>query len=325
MHSISISPTKRSFILAAGVAVSLFPFVSPGGALLAGIVSTIILRADGPTPARKFGPLLLKTALVGLGASINFRVIASLGWSGFLATLSVIVSTLILGWLVSGFLSTRGKAGLLITVGTAICGGSAIAAVAPIIDAKNEETSVALTTIFLLNAVALYVFPLLGAALNLSQEQFGFWSALAIHDTSSVVGSAMAYGDKALATATTVKLMRALWIVPFALAIGYFYRQQTHEQQSSAKVKTGVWFLWGFVGMSILATAIPELGEVWGTVSLVAKRLLVASLFLIGASVNLDAFRKLGMKPALMGVILWFCLGTGVLGAILILSGSAVP
>jgi uncharacterized integral membrane protein (TIGR00698 family) len=313
------SSLLRNGFLVIGAAAALHPAVSPGVALFTGIVSTFILRAPSSTPARKYGPLLLKTALVGLGSSINFRVIASLGWNGFMATLAVISSTLALGWIVSGLLGARNKSSLLITFGTAICGGSAIAAISPIVEAKTEETSVALTTVFLLNAVALYLFPFVGAKLGLSQEQFGFWSALAIHDTSSVVGAAMAYGDQALATATTVKLMRALWIVPTALTIGYYYRKQHHMESSASRVKVSLWFLWGFVTMSIIASALPQFQDVWGMIALVAKRILVASLFLIGASVNIEAFRELGIRPALLGVVLWMILGSAVLTAVVFL------
>jgi uncharacterized integral membrane protein (TIGR00698 family) len=216
------------------------------------------------------------------------------------------------GWL----LRTERDTSLLITVGTAICGGSAIAAVAPAIRAKNNDVSVVLATVFFLNAVALLVFPPIGHHLGLSQMQFGVWSALAIHDTSSVIGATMQYGARALEIATTIKLTRALWIVPVTLAIGMIWQRGGAVTAASRPKRP--WFILGFLGSAALVTWIPALTPSGRIVFLCAQRLLVGTLFLIGSGLSRHALQAVGRRPIIQGFFLWVVMGAGTLGAILL-------
>jgi len=199
--------------------------------------------------------------------------------------------------------------------GTAICGGSAIAAAAPAIGAKSHQTSVALAVVFLLNGVALLIFPPIGHALHMSQAEFGFWSALAIHDTSSVVGASMQYGSEALALATTVKLARALWILPVTAVLA---KVVPHE--GGATKRSYPWFIFAFIGMAALVTFVPSLTEAGVALAAAAKWGLVVSLFFVGLGVSRDALKQVGVKPLLLGVLLWFAMAGGTLAAILTLA-----
>jgi uncharacterized integral membrane protein (TIGR00698 family) len=228
---------------------------------------------------------------------------------GIMLTLSIGLS---LGWL----FRTERDTSLLITVGTAICGGSAIAAVAPAIRAKNNDVSVALATVFFLNAMALLVFPPIGHHLGLSQMQFGVWSALAIHDTSSVVGAAMQYGADALEIATTIKLTRALWIVPVTLAIGMVWNRAS-TVTGAGKPKRP-WFILGFLAAAALVTWIPALKPSGHIVFVCSQRLLVVTLFLIGSGLSRQALQAVGRRPIIQGFLLWVVMGTGTLSAILL-------
>jgi uncharacterized integral membrane protein (TIGR00698 family) len=203
-----------------------------------------------------------------------------------------------------------------VTVGTAICGGSAIAAVAPVIRARSQDVSVALATVFFLNAVALIIFPPIGHHLGLGQIQFGIWSALAIHDTSSVVGAAMQYGARALEIATTIKLTRALWIVPVTLVIGSLWNRGG-EETGAGKAKRP-WFILGFVSAAALVTWMPSLKPAGHLVFVAAQRSLVVTLFLIGSGLSRSALLMVGKRPLIQGFILWIVMGTATLGAILI-------
>jgi uncharacterized integral membrane protein (TIGR00698 family) len=206
-------------------------------------------------------------------------------------------------------------AGLLISVGTAICGGSAIAAVAPVLHAKEHEISIALATVFLLNAVALVIFPPIGHAAGLGQEAFGLWSALAIHDTSSVVGAGLAYGPRALEVATTVKLARALWIVPLTLGIGWLVARRGKTSSNAPPVKKP-WFIAGFLVMAALATFAPALQAPGHLVATIARRMLVLTLFLIGAGLSREALRSVGLRPFMQGLVLWLLVGSMGLAAV---------
>jgi uncharacterized integral membrane protein (TIGR00698 family) len=205
---------------------------------------------------------------------------------------------------------------LLVTVGTAICGGSAIAAIAPAIRAKSHEVSVALATVFFLNAVALFIFPWIGHYFSLSQAQFGVWSALAIHDTSSVVGAAMQYGARALEIATTIKLTRALWIVPVTLVVGMVWNRGNPD--APAGKATRPWFILGFLGAAALVTWVPALKPAGHVVFVGAQRSLVVTLFLIGSGLSRAALQVVGRRPLIQGFVLWVLMGTGTLGAILL-------
>jgi uncharacterized integral membrane protein (TIGR00698 family) len=202
-------------------------------------------------------------------------------------------------------------------VGTAICGGSAIAAVAPVIRAKDEEVSMALATVFLLNATALVIFPLIGHALHLGERPFGLWAALAIHDTSSVVGAASGYGPEALLVATTTKLARALWIVPVAFGIGLLYaRFHVFDGEAGHAKAKRPWFILGFLAMAALVTFVPALKPAGAWVNAAAKRTLVLTLFLLGCGLSREALKRVGPRPFLQGLLLWICVGAGSLGAI---------
>ena len=297
-------------------AATLLPFVSPGIALLLGMAIALTLGNPYPlTTARCITPLL-QTSVIGLGAGMNLIEVGRVGMHGFLYTVVGITLTLSTGLIFGWLIRTERDTSLLITVGTAICGGSAIAAVAPAIRAKNEDVSVSLATVFFLNAVALLIFPPIGHHLGLGQMQFGVWSALAIHDTSSVVGAAMQYGTRALEVATTIKLTRALWIVPVTLAIGMVWNRRTTMTGKSKPKRP--WFILGFLAAAALVTWIPALTPSGHIVFLCAQRLLVVTLFLIGSGLSRQALQAVGRRPIIQGFLLWMVMGGGTLGAILL-------
>jgi uncharacterized integral membrane protein (TIGR00698 family) len=295
---------------------SLLPFVSPGVALMAGIALALTVGNPYPqTTARVVTPLL-QISVIGLGAGMNLVEVGRAGVHGFFYTVIGISLTMALGLTMGWLLRTERNISLLVTVGTAICGGSAIAAVAPAIRAKNYEVSVALATVFFLNAVALFIFPPLGHHFGLDQMQFGVWSALAIHDTSSVVGAAMQYGARALEIATTIKLTRALWIVPVTLVIGMLWNRGS-ETKGTGKAKRP-WFILGFLAMAAIVSWIPSLKPSAHGVFIGAQRSLVVTLFLIGSGLSREALKAVGRQPLIQGFLLWIVMGSGTLGAILI-------
>jgi uncharacterized integral membrane protein (TIGR00698 family) len=246
---------------------------------------------------------------------MNLRAVARAGLHGLGYTALSLVLVLALGWWLARLLKVERDAGLLISVGTAICGGSAIAAVAPVLHAKEHEISVALATVFLLNAAALLIFPPLGHAAGLGQDAFGLWAALAIHDTSSVVGAGLAYGPRALEVATTVKLARALWIVPLTLSIGWIVARRGAASIDAPPVKKP-WFIAGFLIMAALVTFVPGLHAPGQFIAIAARRVLVLTLFLIGAGLSREALRSVGLRPFLQGLLLWLIVGSLGLGAV---------
>ena len=295
---------------------TLMPLVSPGIALMLGIAMALTMGNPYPfTTARVITPLL-QISVVGLGAGMNLVEVGHAGVHGFFYTVIGITLTMTLGLVLGRLIRTERDTSLLVTVGTAICGGSAIAAVAPAIHAKSHEVSVALATVFFLNAVALLIFPWIGHHLGLSQVQFGTWSALAIHDTSSVVGAALQYGARALEIATTIKLTRALWIVPVTLAIGMLWnRGKEHAVAGKAKRP---WFILGFLAAAALVTWLPALKPSGHVLFVGAQRSLVVTLFLIGSGLSRDALQIVGKRPLIQGFLLWILMGTGTLAAILV-------
>jgi uncharacterized integral membrane protein (TIGR00698 family) len=284
-------------------------------ALLGGTALALTLGNPMQDLTRRWTHRLLPLAVVGLGADMNLRAVAKAGLHGLGYTAISIVLVLALGWWLARLLKVEPEAGLLISVGTAICGGSAIAAVAPVIRAKEHEISVALATVFLLNAAALVVFPPIGHAASLGQDAFGLWSALAIHDTSSVVGAGLAYGPRALEVATTVKLARALWIVPITLALGWFVSKKRGGGETTTSPDKP-WFIAGFLVVAALVTFIPALHTPGVMVAFAARRILVLTLFLIGAGLSREALRKVGLRPFLQGLVLWVIVGSLGLGAV---------
>ena len=254
---------------------------------------------------QKLTHTFLGISVIGLGAGMNLGVVGKVGAQGVGYTVLGISTAIVFGTLLGKWLKTSKDTSLLITVGTAICGGSAIAAVAPVIRAKSHEVSVALGIVFVLNALALFIFPKIGHIYSLSESQFGLWSALAIHDTSSVVGATLQYGSRAVEVGTTVKLARALWIVPVAFAIG-IYRSRTDLNHSTSKVQgKKPWFILGFLVAAAVMTLFPELQKLGHQIEGVAKRILVLTLFLIGSNLTRSTLKSVGLKPFVQGVSLW--------------------
>lgn len=292
---------------------SLTPWVSSAQALITGVAVAIIFGNPYIEKTRKITSSLLGLSVAGMGAGMDLAVVGKVGLQGVGYTVAGISLTLLLGTLLGKLFKVEKDTSILVTVGTAICGGSAIAAVAPVIRAKNEEVSVALGTVFLLNAMALFIFPPSGHFFELSQNQFGLWSALAIHDTSSVVGASMQYGAEALQVGTTVKLARALWIIPVAFLIGTLYKKNSDGQKVKAKRP---WFILWFIMAAALVTFVPSLQPAGHVVSDVAKRFLVLTLFLIGLSLSKETLKKVGIKPFLQGVGLWIIVSSATLAAL---------
>jgi uncharacterized integral membrane protein (TIGR00698 family) len=292
---------------------TLTPWVTAPMALLGGMAFALFVGNPYPKPTATAQRWLLQASVVGLGGAMDLRIIGRVGSSGVVQTVIAIVVTLAVALAFARLLKTEATTSLLIGVGTAICGGSAIAAVAPAIGAKSHQSTVSLAVVFLLNSAALIVFPMVGHALSLSAEQFGLWSALAIHDTSSVVGASMQYGPTALAVGTTVKLVRALWIVPLTLVLARLW----HAEAKSAGAKARrPWFIAGFVAVAALVTFVPALAPAGKLVAQGARQTLVATLFLVGAGVSRDALRAIGIRPLLLGVLLWVVVAAATLEAI---------
>ena len=241
--------------------------------------------------------------MVGLGFGMNLSKVVQAGRAGIFFTIATIAGTLYLGWVIGRAMRISPGTAHLISSGTAICGGSAIAAVGPVIGASDEEMSVSLGTVFILNSIALFVFPIIGHALHMTQQQFGVWSAIAIHDTSSVVGAASAFGAEALQIATTVKLTRALWIVPLTLGTAWAFRKE------SAKV-TIPWFILFFLLASVARTYVPAPQLAWDALVRIARVGLTVTLFLIGSSLSRQSLAKVGVRPLILGVVLWLMIST---------------
>ena len=287
--------------------LSFSPLISPPIALLFGILFVNIFGKVLETDT--FVKKLLQYSIIGLGFGINLNTAIEAGSQGFLFTVSTIALVMIFGLFLAKILKIDKTIAQLISAGTAICGGSAIAAVAPILKANSKQTSVALGIVFVLNAVALFIFPEIGHFFNLSQNQFGIWSAIAIHDTSSVVGAASKYGNEALQIATTVKLARALWIIPLAFLISIFTK-------SEGKIK--IPYFIGFFVLAILAgTYLPFLQNFNSIISEISRDTLKVALFLIGAGLSLQNLKNIGIKPLLLGIILWIFISSISLYAVL--------
>jgi len=295
--------------------VCLWPAVPSPLALIIGVAVALTLGNPYLDQCKKITPRLMALSIVGLGFGMNLIVLAKVGYEGIGYTLAGISSTLTLGWLLGRLFGTQRDISLLITAGTAICGGSAIAAVSAVIRAKSHDITVALGTVFLLNALALVIFPPLGHHFGLTEVQFGYWAALAIHDTSSVVGASMQYGPRALEVGTTIKLARALWIVPMALVIGYLRSREKHVDVPAGGFKKP-WFILGFVLAAALMTWVPALQPAGHMVEAVARRTMVLTLFLIGAGLTRATLRAVGFRPFMQGVALWFLVSSLTLGAI---------
>ncbi|MPQ47734.1 putative sulfate exporter family transporter [Marinifilum sp. N1E240] len=279
------------------------PFISPSLALGLGIVLSLMgLKHDN---IAKYTSFSLQASIVLMGFGMNLTQVISASKTGFIDTAISVVFVMCVGLLITRLLKIESKIGLLISAGTAICGGSAIAAVAPVLHAKNYQVSFSLVVIFILNAIALLIFPILGHYFNMSQETFGTWAAIAIHDTSSVVGAGATYGVKALEVATTVKLIRALWIIPLSLVIAF-----TQKDKANGKIKIP-WFIGLFVASILTAYLFPSNAVSYEHLNWLGKRGMVIALFLIGSNISFSEAKQAGFKSFVLGVLLWFLIAIG--------------
>lgn len=289
-------------------------WVTPPLALFLGLAFALLCGQAHPKFNKKTSKYLLQYSVVGLGFGMNLQASLASGKEGMEFTIISVVGTLLIGCLIGRkFLKVDRDTSYLISSGTAICGGSAIAAVGPVLKAKDSEMSVALGTIFILNAIALFVFPMIGHALNMSQHEFGTWAAIAIHDTSSVVGAGAAYGEEALKVATTIKLTRALWIIPLALVTSFIFKSK--GQKISIP-----WFIFFFVLAMIFNTYVlgtTETGAMIGEgINSFARKTLTITLFFIGASLSRDVLKAVGIKPLIQGTLLWIVISVSTLAYI---------
>ena len=305
-----------SVLLPLGAAAALLPWTPPWAALLAGTALALSLGNPCALATARASKWLLQLAVIGLGAGVNLAIVARVGLHGLGYTLVGLIATFALGAWLARRLAVGSKIAALISAGTGICGGSAIAAIAPAIGASIAETSAALATVFLLNGVALLVFPLVGTWLGLDAHAFGLWCALAIHDTSSVTGAALTHGAEALAVATTVKLARALWIVPVALLLGAWFARRGDGTTARQPVRVP-WFIGGFILLSALFTAFPDRQAVAHGVTAVSRGLLTLTLFFIGAGLDRRAVRTVGARPFVHGLLLWILIASATLAALL--------
>lgn len=292
------------------VALLLFcltPWCSPPIALALGLA--FALTIGSPFKTSQATKILLQASVVGLGFGMNLQRVIAAGRTGILFTLATIVGTLLLGYALGRAMRISAGTAHLISSGTAICGGSAIAAVGPVIGASDEEMSVSLGTVFILNSIALFIFPAIGTALQLTQTQFGVWSAIAIHDTSSVVGAAAAFGAEALQIATTVKLTRALWIVPLTIGTALAFRR--------GKTRMAIpWFIGLFLLAAVIRTYVEAPTVVWDTIVRAARIGLTVTLFLIGSQLSRKSLAAVGVRPLILGVVLWIAISAAGLWAV---------
>lgn len=293
-----LSLTYRHIAFGLVFLTCLLPFADAPIALLLGFIATQVFGHPFARQNHKIAQWLLKTSVVGLGFGMNLSRAMEAGKEGFVFTLASIVITLLGGLWLGKRLGVEIKSSFLITSGTAICGGSAIAALSPLVKANEKQISTALGVVFVLNSLALLVFPMLGNLLQMTQHEFGIWSAVAIHDTSSVVGAAAKYGDEALQTATTVKLERALWIIPLSLITMLLNR-------NGAKIQFP-YFIGLFVIVMVTNSYFTGYQYIYSNIIFASKKILVLTMFLIGAGLNIDSIKSAGIKPFVQGISLWF-------------------
>ena len=288
-------------------------WVTPPVVLFIGLVYALLCGQAYPTFNKNVSKKLLQYSVIGLGFGMNLQASLASGKEGMLFTIVSVIGTLLIGMFIGcKMLKLNRNTSYLISSGTAICGGSAIAAVGPIIKAKDTDMSMALATVFILNAIGLFLFPILGHWLGLSQQEFGTWAAIAIHDTSSVVGAGAAYGEEALQVATTIKLTRALWIIPLALVTSVIFR-------SEGKKINIPWFILFFILAMLINTYLladyPEIGKF---IAGIARKGLIITMFFIGASLSVDVIKSVGIRPLLQGVLLWIIISAASLAYILL-------
>ncbi|MCM2272259.1 MAG: putative sulfate exporter family transporter [candidate division Zixibacteria bacterium] len=294
--------SARKILFFICLVLTTLPWIGPATALSIGVLFSLLLGNPWRQKISDYSKTLLQISVVGLGFGLSIGEVIDTGKTSIVISVVGILFTLLVGYLLGRWFKTERNTSTLISFGTAICGGSAIAAMAPVIKAKNDQTAVALATVFTLNAAALLLFPTIGHLLQLDQATFGAWAGLAIHDTSSVVGAASAYGSQALAVGTTVKLTRAIWIMPFVLGAAWMTR--------SGQKFNFPYFILGFVAASIVSSSVPQLSDMWETTAKIAKQALVVTLFLIGTGLSREVLRTVGIRPFLQGVSLWLMVGS---------------
>ena len=278
------------------IILCLTPYISPAIALATGILlSALNIQND---QISKYRTSILQWSIVLMGFGMNLSQVLSTSKTGFTITVISVVGTITLGIVLGKIFKVEKITSLLISSGTAICGGSAIAAISPVVGAKDNQVSFSLVVVFVLNAIALFIFPVIGHYFNLSQDVFGYWAAIAIHDTSSVVGAGAAYGNQALETATIVKLTRALWIVPLSLVMAWTYRK------NKKKIKLP-WFILLFVLAILFSHFVPQLSSAYSLLDTIGKRSMVVAIFLIGSNLSLSEIKKAGTGSFLQGILLW--------------------
>ena len=304
---------KIIFLLLLAVSV----FVSPAVALFAGIVLALFVGNPYGALSKKVSKYLLQAAVVGLGFGMNLHESLAAGKDGIIFTIVSVTGVMVIGYSIGRMMGILPKLSYLISAGTAICGGSAIAAVSPVVKADDNETSISLAVIFTLNAIALFIFPPIGEMLGLTQNQFGLWAAIAIHDTSSVVGAASIYGEEALKVATTVKLTRALWIIPLSIVSIFIFARQNRNQEGE-KTKINIpWFIFLFILAMVISTYISLPEELLEVIKVASHKALSVTLFLIGCGLSVASIKKVGFKPVLLGVILWIIISVVTLFVVL--------
>ena len=310
---LNLPNTARQIIFVLCLVICILFRIDPPIALLMGLVIALVVGHPFIHLNKKATTLLLQVSVVCLGFKIDFGEAMKAGREGFLFTVGTIGVTLVAGYFIGKYLRINKKISTLISHGTAICGGSAIAAIAPIIKANDEEISVSLGTVFILNSIALFLFPWIGLHLiSFTDQQFGTWCAIAIHDTSSVVGAASKFSPKALQIATTIKLERALWIIPLSLVTAYL-------QKSTGKIKIP-YFIFYFILAILISTYLPHYipalnnkldgSTLFEYAFMFGRKGLVVTLFLIGSGLSLKTIRMVGWRPVLQGVLLWLLIGS---------------
>lgn len=299
----NLNQKQISIIYGLAIFLCFLPFISPAVALVMGLLVSILgLKNKGIT---KYTSFSLQASIVLMGFGMNLTQVVSASKTGFVDTAISVILVMAVGFLLAKLLRVDSKIGTLISAGTAICGGSAIAAVASVLNPKSSQISFSLVVVFILNAIALVIFPIIGHHFNLSQETFGTWAAIAIHDTSSVVGAGATYGPKALEVATTIKLIRALWIIPLSIVIAL-----VQKDKSNGKIKIP-WFIGLFVISIVIAYFFPAGQDMFGHLSWLGKKGMVIALFLIGANISLEEAKNAGIKSFVLGVLLWLFIGIG--------------
>jgi uncharacterized integral membrane protein (TIGR00698 family) len=286
----------------------LMPFVSAPMALFCGILFSL-LKIEKPFQFKKYSSPILQYSIVLMGFGMNLQQVIEVSSKGIILTACSVLLVFLLGVFLGKILKVERNTTFLISSGTAICGGSAIAAVSPIVGAKDSQISFSLTVVFVLNAIALFIFPHIGHYFNMSQESFGYWAAIAIHDTSSVVGAGAEYGKEALETAATVKLARTLWIIPLSFLVLLLNRK---NNQGKGKIKIP-WFILYFVIAILIAGFIPILQPAYSVLSYIGKRGMVLALFMIGSGFNFADLKTVGVRPFLLGVFLWIIISVSTL------------